>query len=109
MKKNTNEKTQYRQGDVLLVRIKSAIPDSTPIKPENGRLILAHGEVTGHHHSVCDEDAELIREGERMLLNVTRQTSLLHQEHTAIDLAPGLYEIRRQREYSPNALRNVAD
>lgn len=90
-----------RQGDVLLIRrddIERAIGQPTPA--ENGRLILAHGEATGHHHSVADTDAELIRIGERMLLAVARQTALEHQEHAPLTLEPGVYEVRRQREYA---------
>jgi hypothetical protein len=79
------------------------------IRGENRRLILARGEVTGHHHSVLEDDAELIQEGERMLLTVIRETHLQHQEHGAITLPPGTYIVRRQREYSPEAIRNVAD
>jgi len=40
------------QGDLLVTRI-SAIPaNAVPEQPENGRLILARAEATGHHHSL---------------------------------------------------------
>jgi hypothetical protein len=106
--KKRNTTIQFRQGDVLLIKSDS-IPSGDKTKAENGRLILARGEATGHHHSVLEDDAELIQEGERMLLNVLRETSLVHQEHGAIVIAAGVYEIKRQREYSPEAIRNVAD
>lgn len=32
---------------------------SVKVKPQNGRLILRHGEATGHHHSVDARTAEL--------------------------------------------------
>ena len=104
------QKFQVRQGDVFLTRITEKIPaGSVKEKPDGGRLILARGEATGHHHSVIEDDAELIREGERMLLNVLRETALQHQEHAEITLDPGLYEVRIQREYSPAEIRRVAD
>ncbi len=95
---------------MLLIRAdRSHSAKSKRIKPESGRLILARGEATGHHHSVIEDDAELIQEGERMLLCVTRETELRHQEHGAIVVPPGVYEVTRQREYSPEAIRNVQD
>jgi hypothetical protein len=42
------------QGDVCLFRVPSALKLSTTdeIAPRDGRLILAEGEVTGHHHAI---------------------------------------------------------
>lgn len=45
----------------------------------------------------------------RRFLFVDRPCVLTHQEHGPIALAPGSYEVIRQREYSPEAIRNVAD
>lgn len=100
---------QYRQGDVFLVEVPAA-PAGSPVEPEHGRVILAHGELTGHHHSV---DAVLARmidgsDGERYLA-VAGATPLTHQEHAPIDLLPGTYRVVRQREYSPEEVRFVAD
>lgn len=50
--KNTN---QFRQGDVLIERI-AELP-TTAVK-QKGRVILAHGEVTGHAHTFDSTDAE---------------------------------------------------
>lgn len=89
-----------RQGDVLLIRVEPLPSSTTKITAENGRLILARGEATGHHHSVSDTDAELIQIGGRMLLAVERQTALEHQEHAPLTLETGVYEVRRQREFA---------
>jgi hypothetical protein len=98
----------YRQGDVLLVQIKS-IPQSATPKAKTGRIVLAEGEATGHAHTIDDRDAtELISEAER-IINVTKSTPLTHQEHATIVIDPGVYKIVRQREYTPEGLRNVAD
>ena len=42
------------QGDVLLFRLPDGYIPSTgqPIAPEGGKLILARGEMTGHHHAI---------------------------------------------------------
>ena len=104
---------QYRQGDVLIERI-DAIPAAVvPATHQAGRWILAEGEVTGHTHSVAAEDAtvlllELDNEME-MYLRVHTATEVTHQEHGPITLAPGDYRIGRQREYSPERIRRVAD
>jgi len=100
----------FRQGDVLLVAVEEA-PEGERRKAERGRLVLAYGEVTGHHHSVAAQDAELIDAGaEGVFLRIMTATPLEHQEHGAITLAPGDYRVTRQREYAPGALpRQVAD
>lgn len=105
----------YRQGDVLIVPV-ATIPDGASIVArENGRVVLAHGEVTGHHHSILAPDVTLVSSEEaeqlRMWLTVTapEPVELTHQEHDTILIPPGLYEVRRQREYAPEGLRNVSD
>lgn len=46
-----------RQGDVLIVAT-DHIPTGAKVLPrEDGRLVLAHGEVTGHAHVVDSPDA----------------------------------------------------
>jgi hypothetical protein len=112
-------------------------PTTTRDLREAGRVILAHGEATGHHHEVVDAEglaaitipaADFFEEpsGRRVLL-VNRPCCLRHEEHDPIALDPanpqqvrqgdvllqpigdGAWEVRRQREYSPEAVRNVAD
>lgn len=108
----------YRQGDILLVRVGAEtygvdLMVDGRVEPERGRLILARGEVTGHHHSVACADAELVRSAgnpEAVYLAIMAPTPLEHQEHAAITLEPGWYKVTRQREYQPGELpRQVAD
>jgi len=101
---------QYRQGDVLIVKARKPCGELRAVEPENGRVILAYGEATGHSHSVAADAAQLLEapNGRRYLL-VTQPTELVHQEHGHIRLGAGYYEVVRQREYSPEAIRNVAD
>lgn len=104
-----------RQGDVLLVPVAGAPDDTTPVKRERGRVILAYGEATGHHHSIRHPDVTLVTREQadelRMWLTVTapEPVELEHQEHDTLLVPPGTYEVRRQREYAPEGIRNVAD
>lgn len=110
-------------------------PTGTKDLHERGQIILAHGEETGHLHSIDAEiamdltpDAEYFEEldGRRVLLAL-KPCVLRHPEHYAIALNPsrptqvrqgdvllnpiglGAWELIRRREYSPVAIRNVLD
>ncbi|HZP23316.1 MAG TPA: hypothetical protein VFB04_07715 [Terriglobales bacterium] len=48
----------YRQGDVAIQRIGSFPEGIKKAGHENGRVILAHGEVTGHAHSFSIKEAQ---------------------------------------------------
>lgn len=103
---------------------------------EHGRVILAHGEATGHHHEILADPIEsggmsplqyFEEPSGRRVLMIDRTCVLTHQEHARIVLdparpvqarqgdvlldpiGPGAWEVRRQREYSPEEIRNVAD
>lgn len=108
----------YRQGDILIRRI-----DRIPLRGRavaDGaarRLVLAHGEATGHAHVIeARPDEARIRKGvvdggqERTFLEVLAPSvRLAHDEHATVDLPRGDYEVVRQREYTPEAPRRVAD
>lgn len=98
----------YRQGDVLVERI-TTIPTEAVKQEPKGRIILALGEATGHHHSLDMDAADWWKLGEEQFLNVAKAATVTHQEHGPIELSPGRYRVIRQREYSPEAIRNVAD
>ena len=93
-----------RQGDVALVPV-AALPEGLREVPrDRGRLVLAYGEVTGHAH-VIDAPAEATllttEEGERFLRIVgSEHVMLVHEEHSAIAVAPGLYRLPPQVEWS---------
>jgi hypothetical protein len=103
----------YRQGDVLIIPVESIPTTLQPIDRDAGRIILAHGEVTGHAHAIKAEGAALFRDPKLMavFLTVTADApvALEHDEHSMIMLPPGNYRVIRQREYSPEEIRNVAD
>lgn len=110
-----------RQGDIYLIAIDPArVPADArpqPRDPQRG-LILAEGEVTGHHHAVLERDAELLRadgpsvadQVDAWLRTGASGAQLRHPEHGTITLQPDTtYVVVRQREYHPEQLRRVAD
>lgn len=108
--------TKYRQGDVLFTRC-AGIPEGN--KRANGTV--AYGEVTGHSHRLqesnlatatvfdCGEGLFVRVSDEGLSLEGTGGATFIHEEHGPISLPPGDYQITIQREYSPEAIRNVVD
>lgn len=104
-----SEKRIYRQGDVLL--IEADWPDGEArelARDGDGRLVLAYGEVTGHHHAIAESDASLLQfaDGTRYL-RVDAPVFMRHEEHRPIPLQSGIFKIVIQREYVPPV--HVAD
>lgn len=106
-----------RQGDVLIRRVNAIPSGAKPKDRDGGRVILAYGESTGHAHQVmvadrlpAADDAVLLTVAESAtFLRLAKKAQLVHEEHAAIDLAPGTYEIVHQREYTPWGERRVLD
>jgi len=105
----------YRQGDVLVIPV-GKIP--TGLRRTKA-ITLALGEVTGHHHSILDienaegyapvEETETVGQLVTYLRVTAESVELTHQEHSTINIPKGDYEIVKQVEFTPEALRNVAD
>ncbi len=97
---------QYRQGDVLLVPCDAVPPGAREQAPDEGRIVLAYGEVSGHAHALPGDRARLFREdgtGQAFLyVPGTAPAALTHEEHGALHVAPGTYRVVRQREYMPS-------
>jgi len=90
-------KRTAQQGDLILRKI-NAVPDGEIKETTRKRLILAHGE-SGHSHVIEDDEAELVRIGEKMLLKLTRAATIVHEEHKPVRLSPGIWEVGRVQEY----------
>jgi hypothetical protein len=127
--------TILRQGDVLLVAVLGGLHRATAVARDNGRVVLAYGEVTGHSHAIAEPTSRLmvldhrtemaeaarallaevgltteIRDEDVVgLLEVPVPAELLHEEHGAIELTAERYVVLRQKEYSPEAIRQVLD
>ena len=100
----------YRQGDVLVWPVQKIPGSAAAGARDNGKIVLAYGEVTGHSHSIAEASTELLEyEGARYLRVPTEGAKLKHEEHGTIALAPGEYRIVTQREYTPKAIVNVLD
>lgn len=82
-----------RQGDVLIVRRGDA-PEQKPAKKP---VVLAYGEKTGHCHAfMARSRAGVVDEG---LLAVSHTALLVHEEHSTVTVAPGLYDLPVQVEH----------
>jgi len=52
---------QIRQGDVFIERLESPPKEvGAEIEREDGRLLLALGEETGHAHAIVEDDASAL-------------------------------------------------
>ena len=103
-------KTRIQQGDVILRKIET-MPEGKQERVTLKRCVLAEGEHTGHAHVVEDDEAELIRIGERMLLKLGKSATVTHQEHKPVELGPGIWEVGRVQEFDYLSMmaRRVAD
>lgn len=96
----------------MIQRIDKLPAKIKPVEREQGRIVLAHGEVTGHAHAIAEPEADLYAgadAGVTFLEVRAAMAALQHEEHSTINLERGNYRVVRQREYSPEAIRNVAD
>jgi len=106
----------YRQGDVLFRQI-ARLPKGERKKRENATV--AYGEVTGHSHALALKDrgiAEVLEIGGGLYVRVSTGgirieggATVVHEEHGPITLPPGNFKVVIQREYAPEAIRNVRD
>lgn len=93
-----------RQGDVILLPVQQTQGQKLP------HLTLAEGEVTGHSHRISQGEAELYeKDGTLYLRVVSKEATLIHEEHKAISIPQGSWTIRIQREYEPAGWRYVTD
>lgn len=103
------------QGDVCIRRITEIPAHAIKAVPEAGAYVIAHSE-TGHHHVVKERGAQLLIDHTNAFiawLDVAEPTVLEHlrsfDTHEPYRLEPGKYEIRRQREFTPEGWRPAAD
>lgn len=102
---------QVRQGDVLLQPIGKLPKDAKEVRV-TGDVVLKLGEATGHAHRITDAPGKVRvwDVGAERFLQVMEAVSLRHEEHGAIDIAPGLYHIPQQVEWTDDdEPRAVAD
>lgn len=105
---------QIRQGDVALVKVAGDIPpDWHERHNPDGSVTLAHGEVTGHHHSFGRLDRVALYAPDDCALGgavvAAKPSTLEHQEHAPLVLPASLYIQAVQVEETPNAVTIVED
>jgi hypothetical protein len=107
------------QGDVLFRRVKR-VPDGYEALPATVEIVVAHSE-TGHHHKVpglhathyaqrADPMVSYLQLGDAEALEVTHHRP--YDTHAPIRLGGGagaVWEVRRQREHTPEGWRRVQD
>jgi len=114
------------QGDVLLFRVSAVPTDAHRVDPEHGQLIVTHSE-TGHHHAIAAQPGlTLFQHSTDPLVGWIRiEKSAQHADvvhhrpwhtHQTLrllyadsPLGETIFEIRRQRENSPEGWRRVQD
>lgn len=98
----------YRQGDVLLERVKKQQAEFKPV----ASYVLRHGTATGHSHvASCPAGTLGITEidGETYLRIADGDGVVSHEEHATIDLPPADYKVTIQEQYDPKGYRKVLD
>lgn len=106
---------QAAQGDVLFRRVWE-IPDGAVEQKQTKQIIVAHSE-TGHHHAIDNAAGNvwLYSTPNELVsyLKVGGYADVVHHRafdtHDPIRLPEGVWEIRRQREWSPEGWRRVED
>ena len=99
----------YRQGDVVLKQIET-LPEGSKPRKDIGDVVLKFGTATGHSHRIRTGAVVRIAADNKEYLEVTKKSAtLIHDEHSTIQLPKGVYEILQQREHTAAGIRNVTD
>ena len=107
-----NIEGQYRQGDVLIMEGKESPDTGEFIARDNGRVVLAYGEVTGHAHAIVSDGAKHYRSKTSVLktyLSLVEPVMLRHEEHREIPIKEKFKEVRIQRQWSTERIKQVQD
>ena len=103
------------QGDVMFRRIAALPTEAREEAPDAGRYVVAHSE-TGHHHYLEAVPGVRRYVGDDALVSYLMLEDFAeviharpHDTHEPIKLNPGIYEVRRQREHTPEGFRRVED
>lgn len=107
------------QGDMMIRRVAIMPEGVTESAPVSGRHVLAHSE-TGHNHDVDANGIKLFTGADPMVcylrMDGVHEADIVHHRshdtHETVRLLgePGsVWEVRRQREYTPDGWRRVED
>lgn len=95
----------YRHGDVIIRPItEDAYKSMVSSQVKKVGSTIAYGEVTGHHHTLANNKAQLLMDPKTRVVTAfkTEQTTKLnHQEHDTINIPKGYYTVSFEREQQP--------
>ncbi len=93
---------QIQHGDVLLQEV-ARVPTAAVRIPNEGGVVVARGEKTGHNHVIKSDRANLwtlTRDGvTELYLEVESPVTITHDEHKPLPIPPGIYRVGRVKEY----------
>ena len=102
------------QGDVLFMRVGMLPPHAKPVE-KRGRVVVANSD-SGHDHAINDvmvTKFEVVDELVSYLHIPGEHADVVHlrphDTHETIRLTGGYWEVRRQREHTPEGWRRVED
>lgn len=110
-------KKQAAQGDMLITKIDKLPANIKEVHDKTSKFVLSHSE-TGHHHIVKKQPGVTFYSNDNepfvAYLVVDNTKCLAEHErgfdtHESIQIKDGVYEIRRQREYTPEGFRLAQD
>jgi hypothetical protein len=94
---------QLQHGDVLIREVKSIPAKAARCVRREGKIVVAEGEATGHHHVIDSKAAEMFfvtSDGHRVCyLEVLEPVTITHEEHKPMTIPPGKYAVQQVREY----------
>lgn len=103
------------QGDLLFVPVDSIPASAKKATAVGGHYIVGHSE-TGHNHVLEATRGELYEAADDQFVAFIRSlgdAEIEHKRsfdtHAPVMLSKGDWEVRRQREYSPQGWQRVAD
>lgn len=96
----------YRHGEIAFIKIKE-LPKK--LTKSNSKIIVQGSH--GNAHSFDNGELYFKQDGYIMGYFKAKNTKLFHLEHSpkGVKIPDGIYEIRKQQEFTPNGLIPVID
>ncbi len=97
----------YRQGDLLFME-RPHLPQKKETRVASDTGVILKGQHT--HQLIGGAVLDVWADNSFRWLHVPSGGKVAHEEHATITLPPGVYEVRRQREYvGPGEERDIYD
>ena len=89
-----------------MVKLRAAQSDGR--ESAKAQYLIVSAKYDDHVITATPDVAMYERDGV-LYLKLQAETEVKHEEHARVTLPIGTYRVARQREYTPEAIRNVAD